>query len=446
MRIVIAGVGNVGFHLAKMLSYEDHSITLIDTSQEKLRFASNYLDVATIKGSSTSFATLDEAKASKADLLIAVTESEEVNITTALIARKMGAKKTVARISNTEYLWNRERFDLRSLGIDEIISPESLAAKEIKRLLKASAVTDTFEFEKGLLRMVGLTIEKNSALIGKRMMDLPQLNPEMDFVTVAILRKNETIIPGGSTQFMEGDHAYFISKESGCNKIFELTGKEVLPIKDIMIMGGSKVGINAARGLSQNYRVKLIEQDPEKCEMLAELLPDVMVINGDGRNVELITEEGLDDMDAFIAVTGNSETNIITSLLAKKRGVKKTIALVENIDYIHISQSIGVDTLINKKLIAASFIFRYVRRGEVVSLTNIHGVDAELVEFEVKENSLITKKKLRDLDFPLTAKVGGVIRDGRGYSTLGDFVFLPKDRVVVLVQPQAIHKVESFFK
>lgn len=446
MKIIIAGVGNVGFHLAKMLSYEDHGIILIDTDQEKLKYAANHLDISILKGSSTSITVLDSADVARADLLIAVTSSEEINITTAIMAKNMGAKRVVARISNYEYLWKRDKFDIRKLGIDEIISPETLAAKEIKRLLKETAVTEAFEFDKGLLKMIGVTIEPNSALVGQRMLDLPRINPKLNFVTMALLRENKTLIPGGSTAFEAGDYAYFITQENGVDTILELAGKERHPIKEVMIMGGSKVGINAARTLCQNYHVKLIESDGAKSEELADELPNVMVIRGDGRDTDLLLEEGLENMDAFIAVTGNSETNIITSLLAKNKGVKKTIALVENIDYIHISQNIGVDTLINKKLIAASFIFRYVRRGEIVSLTSLHGVDAEVLEFEVQENSAITKKKLRDLNFPATAKVGGVVRQGKGYTTLGDFEFMAKDRVVVLARPECIHKVESFFR
>jgi trk system potassium uptake protein TrkA len=446
MKIIIAGVGNVGFHLAKMLSYEDHGIVLIDTDQEKLKYAANHLDISTIRGSSTSLQVLEDAQVHKADLLIAVTSSEEINITTSILAKNMGARKVVARISNYEYLWKKEKFDIRKLGIDEIISPASLAAKEIKRLLKETAVTEAFEFDKGLLKMIGVTIEKGSPLEGKRMLDLPQVNPNLNFVTMALLRENKTIIPGGSMAFEVGDYAYFITQEDGVDNLLALAGKEKYPIKEVMIIGGSSVGINAARNLCNHYNVKLIESDAAKSEALADELPNVMVIKGDGRDTDLLLEEGLESMDAFIALTGNSETNIITSLLAKNKGVKKTIALVENIDYIHISQSIGVDTLINKKLIAASFIFRYVRRGEIVSLTSLHGVDAEILEFEVQENSAITKKKLKDLNFPTSAKVGGVVRQGKGYTTLGNFEFLPKDRVVVISRPECIHKVESFFR
>jgi trk system potassium uptake protein TrkA len=446
MKIIIAGVGNVGFHLAKMLSYEDHNIILIDTDNDKLKYAANHLDISTIKGSSTSIEVLENAGVAKADLVIAVTSSEEINITTSLIAKSMGAAKVVARISNYEFLWNKEKFDIRRLGIDEIISPATLAAKEIKRLLKETAVTEAFEFDKGLLKMIGVTIEKGSKLEGARMLELPRINPDQNFVTMALLRNNETIIPGGAMSFEAGDYAYFVTQMDGVDTILALAGKQRFILKDIMIMGGSSVGINAARSLCMSYNVKLIESNVQKAEELADTLPNVMVINGDGRNADLLIEEGLKNMDAFIAVTGNSETNILSCLLAKKYGVKKTIALVENIDYIHISQNIGVDTLINKKLIAASFIFRYIRKGEIVSLTSIHGVDAEVLEFEVKENSVITKKKLRDLNFPTSAKIGGVVREGRGYTTLGDFAFQPKDRVVVLTRPECVHKVESFFK
>jgi len=211
-------------------------------------------------------------------------------------------------------------------------------------------------------------------------------------------------------------------------------------------MGGSAVGYNAARRLSKVYKVKMIEKDRDRCFELADMLPDTLIINGDGRDLDLMKEEGLTDMDAFLAVTGNSETNIISSLVAKNHGVSKTISLVENIDYIHLSQNIGVDTLINKKLIAANFIFRYIRRGEVLSLTSIHGVDAEVLEFEVQENSKITKKILGEIKFPSNAVVGGVIRNGSAFTAMGDFEFEPKDRVVVLSRPDCIHSVEAFFK
>ncbi|WP_258103192.1 Trk system potassium transporter TrkA [Marinoscillum sp. MHG1-6] len=446
MRIIIAGAGDLGFHLAKLLAQEGQDIILIDQDSAVLENASNNLDCSTIKGSSTSVRTLDEAVVAKAELLIAVTSSEETNITTAIIGKSMGAKRTVARISNIEFLQQREKLGLKHLGIDEIISPESLAAKEIKRLIKQSAMTDTFEFEQGKLSLIGITVDENSELKDKTLTETAYLNPDHNFTTIAILRENETIIPHGENKFSKEDHAYFIAEPSGIDRVMSLAGKERFEIKNIMILGGSKIGINAARQLSKKYKIKLIEKDKEKCFTLADELPDVMVINGDVRDTNLLKDEGLDRMDAFIAVTGNSETNIIASLVAKKNGVRKTIAAVENIDYIHLSQSIGVDTMINKKLIAANFIFRYIRRGEVLSLTSLHGVDAEILEFEVKPKSKILEHELRNLNFPKTAIIGGVIRRDTGYTVRGNFKFEEKDRVVVLSKADCIHTVESFFK
>lgn len=445
MRVIIAGVGNVGYHLAKLLCAEGQDITLIDQASDKLKYAANQVDAATIRGNSTSYAVLEEAGVSEADLLIAVTNSEDANITTAIIAKHLGAKRTVARISNTEFLYKKDKLNFRHLGIDDIISPESLAAREIKRLLKEVAITDSFDFEKGLLSLMGVNIDDRSPLRGKSMLEVAKLNPDQTFMTVAILRDGQTIIPYGDTRFEVDDHAYFVAQPDGIEKLLFLTGKKKAGVKSVMILGGSRVGAHAAKLLSQRYDVKLIEQDPDKCFELADLLPDTMIINGDGRNVELLLEENIADTDAFIAVTGNSETNIISCLVAKNNGVKKTIAMVENMDYIHLSQSIGVDTMINKKLIAANFIFRHIRQGDVVALTSIHGVDAEILEFEVKEGSKITKHQLRNLEFPKNAIIGGVIRDGQGFTTAGNFRFKPKDRVVVLTKPECLQKVESYF-
>ncbi|WP_420386153.1 Trk system potassium transporter TrkA [Roseivirga sp.] len=445
MRVIIAGVGNVGFHLAKLLSQEGQDIVLIDQAADKLKMAANQVDAATIKGTATSYSVLEEAGVSESDLLIAVTSSEEINITTAIIAKHLGAKRTIARISNTEFLYKKDKLNLKHLGIDDIISPESLAAREIKRLLKEVAITDSFDFEKGLLQLIGVNIEAKSPLIGKSMIEVAKINPDQAFMTVAILRENETIIPYGDTKFQEGDHVYFVTQPECVEKLLFLSGKKKEGVKSLMILGGSRVGFHAAKILSSKYNVKLIEKDSQKCFELADQLPDAMVINGDGRNVELLEEESINEMDAFIAVTGDSETNIISCLVAKKMGVKKTIAMVENMDYIHLSQSIGVDTMINKKLIAANFIFRHVRQGEIVSITSIHGVDAEILEFEVQENSKITEHQLRNLQFPKSAIIGGVIRDGRGLTTPGNFRFQAKDRVVVLSKPECIKKVESYF-
>jgi trk system potassium uptake protein TrkA len=446
MKIIIAGAGDVGFHLAELLSYENQEITVIDLDEEKLSNISGKLDVATIKGSSTSYAILEEAQVKGADLLIAVTSIEEINITTAIFAKNLGAKKTVARIKNLDFLQEREKAYLRNLGIDELISPESLASREIKRLLQSTAITDIFYFEQGKLTLLGILIDEACTLKDCLLSEPDSYNPDRDFITVAILRKGKTIIPHGNNHFREGDHAYFIATPSGVEKIQALNRPLKKEIRNVMILGGSKIGHHAAKKLSTTYNIKLIEKDRSKCFELADELPNTMVIHGDGRKADLIESEGIDEMDAFIAVTGNSETNILSSLVAKEHGVKKTIALVENVEYIHLSQNIGIDTMINRKLIAANFIFRYIRKGDIISVASIHGVDAEILEFYVKEHSKITKKYIKNLKFPTGAIIGGVIRKDIPRIADGDFRIRANDKVVVLCSPKVIHKVESFFR
>lgn len=446
MKIIIAGAGEVGFHLAKLLTNERQEIVIIDLDQERLNYVAAHLDVHIVKGSSTSYKFLEAANVSKSDLLISVTSSEEINLVTCIIAKKLGTKKTIARIDNSEYLTNTEKLNLKDIGIDELISPESLAAREIKRLLRESALTDTFEFDNGMLSLVGINIDKNGFLANKTIKETTYLNPDQNFITVVILRNGKTIIPHGDTRFMPKDHAYFIAQPEGVKKVIELSSQERVVFKNIMILGGTKVGYHAARRLSKKYRIKLVESQKERCFELADELRDTLVINGDITDVEFLKEEGLEEMDAFIAVTNNSETNIISCLVAKACGVKKTIALVENMDYIQLSQNIGVDTMINKKLIAANFISRYIRQGDVISLTGIHGVDAEILEFEVKESSRVNKKMIKEIDFPKNAIIGGVVRKGIGYTTFGDFEFRPKDRAVIMSLPESIHEVEQYFK
>jgi trk system potassium uptake protein TrkA len=446
MKVIIAGAGEVGFHLAKLLTMEGHALTVIDKDHDSLQQISQHLDLEVLEGSSTSIGTLTNAKVQKADLVIGVTNSEDVNITTCIMAKHLGAKRTVARISNVEFLTSKEKLDMCEIGIDELISPASLAAREIKRLCKESALTDFIDFDKGKLSLMGLKVEHDSLVAGKTIEELAHLNSDMNFITVAILRNNETIIPKKDTRFLINDHAYFCANPEGLERVLEVFKKDRVEIKHIMILGGSSVGYHAAKALSKRYRVKLVEPNKERCIKLAEQLPDTLIINADGRNVDILEEENLSEMDAFIAVTGNSETNIITSLVAKNHGVDKTIALVENIDYIHLSQSIGVDTLINKKLIAANFIFRYIRQGEVLSLTSLHGADVEVLEFEVPPRAKIIGKTLSDLKFPKNAVVGGVVRNGIGCIPDSNFEFEEKDHIVVLSKLQCIHKVESYFK
>lgn len=448
MKIIIAGAGEVGFHLAKLLSFESQNITLIDTNREALAHADTHLDIRVVRGDSTSIAVLKDSHVDETDLVIAVTSSETTNITVCVIAKQLGAKRTIARISNTEFIDRKDEVGFAKFGIDELISPESLASNEIELLLSQSAFNENYEFENGALSMIGLNLSRTSAFVGKSVKEMAKVYPELHFVPIALQRfgTQYTIIPRGDTQFKEGDQVYFTTVDKGDDQIFRLSGKSKQEIKNVMILGGSKIGYKTAKDLCKTgFNVKLIESSKDKAFEIADDIPSCLVINGDGRNVDLLSEESIEDMDAFIAVTGNSETNIMSCLVAKSKGVKKAIALVENMDYFQLSHSIGIDTLINKKLLAANNIFRYVRRGEVVAMTKLNNMNAELLEFMVSSHSKVCNKKIKDLDFPASAIIGGVIRNGEGIIALGDFEIKNGDRVVVCCLPQSIGKVEKLF-
>lgn len=448
MKIIIAGAGEVGFHLAKLLSYESQDITLIDNVKDNLSFAEVQLDIRVLKGDCTSISVLKEAHIEKADLLIGVTSSETTNITACFIAKQLGAKRTIARISNTEWIKNKNEIGFSTFGIDELISPESLASAEIELLLKQSAFSNTYQFEEGALTMFGIKLPRTASFVGKTVNEAAEVYPGIEFIPIAIQRfgTQYTLIPRGDTVYKEGDRVYFIITQEGVQEVYQLTGKIREEIKNVMILGGSKIGFKTARELCKsNFKVKLIENNKQKAFDLADMLPNVLVVNADGRNVDLLEEESIRDMDAFIAVTGNSETNIISCLVAKSKGVKKTIALVENMDYFQLSQSIGIDTLINKKLLAANDIFRYIRKGEVVAMAKLTNMNAELLEFVVSPKAFVVNKAIENLNFTRSAIIAGVIRDGVGLIATPDFLIKVGDRVVVGCLPHAISKVEKYF-
>ncbi|MBU2951290.1 Trk system potassium transporter TrkA [Tamlana agarivorans] len=448
MKIIIAGAGEVGFHLAKLLSYESQEITLIDPNKKSLAHADNQLDIRVVKGDATSIAILKEARIDSCDLFIAVTSSETTNITICVLAKQLGAKRTIARISNTEFIRYKDEVGFTKFGIDELISPEALAASEIELSLKQSSFNETYEFEQGALSMAGLTLSRSATFVGKTVKEAAEVFPEIHFVPIAIQRfgTQYTTIPRGDTVFKRGDNVVFITSEGGAEELCKLSGKVNREIKDVMILGGGQIGFKTARDLSaKGFNVKLLEGNRDRAFDIADVLTKVLVINSDGRNADLLDEENIADMDAFIAVGPNSETNIMSCLVAKSKGVKKTIALVENMDYFDLSHSIGIDTLINKKLLAANNIFRYIRRGEVVAMTKLSNLNAELLEFEVKSSSAVCNKAIKSIDFPRSAIIGGVVRNGVGMIALGSFKIQAGDRVVVCCLLKSIKSVEKLF-
>lgn len=446
MKIIIAGGGAVGFHLAELLSKENQDITLIDNDEEVLHYASNHLDVMTIKGDVSSIKVLREAEVNKASLFLAVTTSEKTNLLCSSLAKHKGAKKTIARVQSPEYLEPDQREIFKKLGIDVLISPTELAAQEIVRLLKRASFTDVFEFEEGKISVLGFTIDYSSPCYGKTIAEISQLHSDFLFRGVALLRNHQTIIPKGTTRLYQGDHLYIITQKKYLDKAVSFAGKQAAPINKVMIIGDTPLALRAAQLVEKEYSTTVVMKDKECGKKFLESLNDTLVTIADPSNVEALKEEGLEKMDAFISVTKNTETNIITSLIAEELGVYKTIALVDNVIYTHISQNIGIDTIINKKLIAANNIFRFVRKGKIEAIASLHGVDAEIIEFVVHKKNRLLKYAIRDLHLPETAIIAGVIRDNESIIPDGSFHLILGDKVIVFALPSAIKKVEELFK
>ncbi|MDR0364112.1 MAG: Trk system potassium transporter TrkA [Bacteroidales bacterium] len=445
MDIVIAGDGEVGFFLAKILTEGDHNIVVIDPNEDLIKRLESEADVMAIKGDSTSLLVLDEANVAKADLLISVLHEEKSNILTCILGKKMGVKRTIARINSVEYLTERNKNFFKELGIDELIAPEVIAANEIVSLLKQTAATEVVNFSGGKLQMLQIRLSKDAPVTGKSLLEVTKEYPDLNFRTVALHRKGKTIIPKAHDRFLSNDLLYIITKPDAVELLIELSGRERFSISNVMIVGAGRIGRKTARELQGHKNVKLIDINRQRSEEAAALLAKTLVINGDAHNVQLLENEGIGRMDAFIAVTQDSEINIFSCLLALRYGVKKVIPLIENIDYIDIAQNIGIETAINKKLITASYIARFTMNVEVESVTFLSGIDADALEFIVKEGAPITKKPLRKISMPEGAIIGGYIRQNRGYIAIGETVFLQGDKVVVLSLPHVVSKVEKLF-
>ncbi|MDD4617601.1 MAG: Trk system potassium transporter TrkA [Bacteroidales bacterium] len=447
MKIIIAGAGEVGSHLAKMLSNEYHDLTIVDNDEMRLNRVAESADVITVFGSPTSIKTLAYAGAAKADLFIAVSPAQEqdVNLISALLAKKMGSTRVTARINNDEYLQNENKLLFTELGIDLLFYPEKIASHEIIDLLKQTGTSEFMDFSGGKLQLIVFRLEDGAPLLDKTMADYTA-EGDLQYRAVAIAREGNTIIPRSNTRFKLHDLVFVISKRTGVQEVMSYSGKNNIDVRRLMIVGGGRIGEMVAKKLENTVDyIKLIERRRERCEYLNESLNKTLVINGDARNTDLLIDEDVNDFDAFVAVTSSSETNILSCVMAKKMGVAKTIAEVENIDYIKLAEGMGVDAVINKKLITASRIFRFTLSNKVQSIKCLNGSDAEILEFIVNPNSTVTKGKIRDLSFPKDAIIGGIIRGNSSFIAVGDTEIKPYDRVVVFALPSALKKVNKFF-
>lgn len=444
MKIVIAGAGEMGSHLARMLSGNGHDITIIDGDQKLLSEVSSLADVITVEGDSTIFAVLRKASVRKCDLFIAVNHEENANVVAAMLAKKLGAKKSIARIDNNEYLEPNNKEMFIDMGIDYLFYPEKVAAREVINLLGHTSTTEYVDFSSGKLSLVVFRLEPASPLVGQVLTGFADETP-LSYRTVAITRGGQTIIPREGEQFMEGDMVYVIARQDAVREVMEFSGQSNIEIKNMMILGGSRIGIRIATELQDEVNIKLVDYNADKAYRLAEMLDKTLIINEDGRNTDTMMEEGLANMDAFVAVTGRSETNILAAMLAKRMGVKKVIAEVENMNYINLAESIGIDTIINKKLVTASNIFRFTMSTDVQAIKCLTGSDAEVLEFIVKPNSPATKSRIKDLGLPEDTIIGGIVRGDKVFIAVDNMEINPYDRVVVFAMPGAVGKVGYYF-
>lgn len=446
MKVVIVGAGAVGTHLSKLLSREHQDCILIDDDEERLSSLTEY-DVMTYQASPTSIHALKEAGVQHADLFVGVTPEESININACILAHALGAKKTVARIDNYEYLSAENQTFFKELGIDSLIYPEVLAAIDITNGLKLSWVRQRWDVHGGALILLGIKLRESAEILNQPLKDL--CGPDDPYHIVAIKRNDDTIIPGGLDELHVNDLAYFMTTKEYIPYIRKIVGKEhYTDVKNVIIMGGGKTAVRAALNIPNYMSVKIIEKNNQRCEKLNELLDneEAMIIHGDGRDLGLLEEEGIRNTQAFVALTDNAETNILACLTAKKLGVRKTVALVENLDYVNMAESLDIGTIINKKTIAASHIYQMMLDADVDNLRSLMVVDAEVAEFTAAPDSRVTKRAVKDLGLPFGVTIGGLVRNGVGMLVNGNSRIEAGDAVMVFCHEAKLQTLDKYFK
>ncbi len=447
MKIIIAGAGAVGTHLAKLLSKERHDITLIDDNPDRLESIGANFELLTVCAPPSSIETLRKSDVGSADLFIGVTPDEAHNMTCCMFASKLGARKTVARVDNYEYTFPEHRDFFRTVGIDSIIYPEMLAGKEIIHNVKHSWVRQWLEIQDGALIMLGVKIRAGASILETPLRSL--CGPDSPYHIVAVKRQQDTIIPHGNDVLLAGDVVYFMTTPKYVDHIRILTGKEDYPdVRNIFVMGGGSTAVQAIANMPDHMHAKVIESDARRCERLNEQIKHrhVLVLHGDGRDLDLLVDEGIRNAEAFVALTENSEANILACLTAKRFGVRKTVAMVENTDYIGMAESLDIGTIINKKTFAASHIYQMMLKADVTTMKTLTVANADVAEFVVKEGMRITRKQVKDLDLPSTVNLGGLVRGGKGILINGMSQILPGDTVVAFCLENTVKRLEKYFK
>ena len=444
MKIIIAGAGAVGIHLARLLAKESIDCVLIDGKESRLNRLGE-CDVMTFQAQPTSIKALKDVGIENADLFVGVTPDESTNMTCCMLAHALGAKKTVARIANDEYLSPANQKFFRNMGIDSLVYPEVLAAIDITNGLKMSWVRQRWDVHNGALVMLGIKLRENCEILNIPLKKL--CGPDDPYHIVAIKRGGETIIPSGLDELKLYDLAYFMTTQEYIPYVRTIVGKEhYTDVKNVIIMGGGNTAVRAALTTPDYMNVKIIEKDVERCEQLNQLLSNnTMIINGDGRDMELLNEEGIKNTQAFVALTGNAETNILACLTAKRLGVRKTIAMVENLDYVDMAEELDIGTIINKKTVAASHIYQLTLGADVKNIKSLMLADSDVAEFVAAKDSKVTKKPVKDLGLPFGVTIGGLVRNGTGMLVNGNSRIEAGDSVMVFCHEQKLNNIEKFF-
>lgn len=446
MRILIGGAGAVGVHLAKLLSKERHDIVLIDSDEERLANLQNDFDLMTVNALPTSVAALEEAEAGKADLAVGVTAHEADNMAFCMFSHSLGAQKTVARVDSYEYADHRYDNFFKDIGIDSRIYPESLAAQEIVDSMKRSWIRQWWEVKGGELVLIGVKVRTGANILNIPLKKL--CGPEAPYHVVAIKRNKDTIIPHGNDDIKNDDVVYFMTTQKYIPYIREISGKEDFPdVRNAIISGGGDTAVCVVRQMPDYMRVKIVEQDERRCRQLTEQLDigkHAMVIHGDGSDISLLQSEGVATTDAFIALTNDTESNILSCLAAKRMGVRKTIAIVENTDYIPMAESLDIGTIINKQTVAASHIYQMMLNADVTNVKSLTVSNADVAEFVVKKDSKVTRKPVKELKLPSSINLGGIVRDGKGMLVNGNTQIIEGDELVVFCLGN-IQKIEKYF-
>ena len=447
MKIIIGGAGEVGRHLAKLLSKDHQDCVLIDEYMDRLEGLESRYDIMTLQGSPTSIRTLKEAGVENADLFVGVMTAESRNMNACMIAHNLGAKKTVARIDNIEYMSPSLKPLFEQMGISSLIYPEVLAAIDIVSGLKMSWARQRLDIHGGALILLGIKLRDTCEILNRPLREL--CGPDDPYHIVAIKRDDETLIPGGNDELRVNDIAYFMTTREYIPYIRQISGKEhYADVKNVIIMGGGKTSVRVALTAPDYMNLKIIELDEQRCERLNELLNDVdtLVIHGDGRDLGLLQEEGIQNTQAFVALTGNAETNILACLTAKRLGVRKTVAMVENLDYVDMAESLDIGTIINKKTLAASHIYQMMLSADVSSVRSLMMVDSDVAEFVAAPGSKVTKKAVKDLGLPFGVTIGGLVRGEQGILVNGNTRIEAGDSVMVFCHEQNLQKLEKYFK